>query len=149
MIFYFSHIIQTKIPLNIWKACFYLIFLIPFRKTLTIQRPKNQITIKWVSDFFIGFKTILFSLFLLNVKISSNAINLLICKLCSTSLSQLNSEMIYSVFEYSLNSLDVSQTQNQSKISTNELQTILKLTETIFKSFTRNGISIENLIFLK
>lgn len=64
------------------------------------------------------------------------------CKLCSTSVLQLSDEMLISIFGYCLNSLDTNKenTSNQNKITVNELQTILKLAETIFKNFTRTGL---------
>ena len=75
---------------------------------------------------------------------NGNTINLLLCKFCSSSLIQLSEVKLFAIFEYCLNALAMPNTENsQNNLDINELQTLLKLSGTIFEHFSRSG----NLLF--
>lgn len=82
-----------------------------------------------------------------NTKLKANTINLLLCKLCSSSLLQLTEHRLLGIFKYSLDSLVVTNKANQTaengesqhKLELNELATLLNLAETILQSFTNIG----------
>lgn len=83
-----------------------------------------------------------------NTKLKANTINLLLCKLCSSSLLQLTEQRLLGIFKYSLDSLVVTNKANQyaenndssqHKLELNELATLLNLAETILSSFSNIG----------
>jgi len=74
-----------------------------------------------------------------NVQLSANTINLLLCKFCSSSLLQLTDEKLLIIFKYSLNALVVNK-DTPHTLELNELNTVLKLSETIFNNFTNPEI---------
>lgn len=81
-----------------------------------------------------------------NQQISANTINLLLCKLCSSSLLQLTEERLLEIFQYSLNSLVVA--NDHERLELNELITVLNLSKTIFDNFTNTDITKPFLIAL-
>lgn len=79
-------------------------------------------------------------------QINDMTINLLLCKLCCSSILELSKTRLINLFDYSLSILKDSnksgETNNEKKISisSNELETLLNLSSTIFKNFSRTEI---------
>lgn len=75
-----------------------------------------------------------------NHQVGSNTINLLLCKLCSSSLLKLAEVNLLGIFQYSLNSLVVKKNDSgQQNLKLNELITVLNLSQTILENFTNTG----------
>lgn len=77
-----------------------------------------------------------------NNQVGANTINLLICKLCSSSILKLEEENLLEIFQYSLNSLIIKKNdKGQQKLELNELITVLNLSQTILENFTNTEIT--------
>ena len=75
--------------------------------------------------------------------INSCNVNMLICKLFSSSLNYLNEQNILKICEYGLNCINFKETylSQRKSFTSNELNTIIKLCSNILKSFTNDELT--------